>query len=374
MMVWVKEYLDILTKESLAMWIKKDIEIRAFEGVEKIAPFDIIIVSSRDDKIDGNLYNVVFFEETVDELSKQIINHVNSNFDYYFIKNALGIGGGDGYKTNTIVTGSSYGRLGVDENKMPNTVNLSLPSQDLYYSLKGIEHVCSHNSNIKNIVLCCSYYYFFSDMSRGKDKGILANIPRIYVPLFGEMGYHNCFRLCGSQNEELKNPIFDVNKIAEMYAYSECIKGYYNNGGRLRKLQAVRGWIHQELEWIDLSEEEKQFAAYKRASAHNKNLKREISYKENLIYLNELANFCNKRNINLLIVVCPGTKQYRMFLSDKFKEIFYDTLKSIDMELHLLDLFDNDVFCDEDFIDTDHLSDFGAAKLTKLINAVLIDI
>lgn len=192
MVVWVKECKEALTRQLLEVWLKKNVEIRIFNGFENINSFDVIIVSDKDKEIDDNLhneYNIVIFEEIVDELSKQVVNYVYNNFDYYFITNAL-----NEAKTsqiNTIITGSSYGRVGVNENDMLKTINLSLSSQDLYYSLKGIQKVIEVDENIKNIVICCGYYYFYSDFSKSKE-GVTDRISKVYLPIFGDESYHNC--------------------------------------------------------------------------------------------------------------------------------------------------------------------------------------
>lgn len=192
MVVWIKEYLD-LTKETVRIWFKKNIELRHFDGTDYVKRDDIIVVSSNDKDVDKdlhNLYNVIVYEETIGIISNQIINYVNEYFDYYYIKNS--IRQTKERTINTIVTGSSYGRVGVDEKSMLNAINLSLSSQDIYYSLKGIEKACEFNSTIKNIVVCCGYYYFYSDLSKSKNIPELYKIPNVYVPLFGNNAYHNC--------------------------------------------------------------------------------------------------------------------------------------------------------------------------------------
>lgn len=192
MVVWVKEYQD-LTKKMLNIWLKKNIKLELFNGIEYVNSRDIIVVSCRDESIDEDLhnqYNVIVYEETIDIISRQITNYINENFDYFYMKNAISQGKKN--STNTIVTGSSYGRLGVNEKNIPNAVNISLSSQDIYYSLKGINKICESNDNIKNIVVCCGYYYFFSDMSKTKDMSVLQNIIKVYVPLYGNEAYHNC--------------------------------------------------------------------------------------------------------------------------------------------------------------------------------------
>lgn len=373
MVVWVKEYLGVFTKRSLAVWLKNDIEIKVFCGFEWIDPFDVIIVSDKDEEIDDSIhneYNIIIFEETIDEIYKQIINYVNSHYDYYYIKNAL-----DSVKTseiNTIITGSSYGKLGINANEMFKTVNLSLSSQDLYYSLQGIQSACASSNTIKNIVICCGYYYFFSDLSKNKNCEVLSNISKVYVPLFGDEAYHNCFLLAKGESQ-LENPIFNVNSIAEIYGYSLYISGYFNKN-KFRNDYALKTWNDKQMDWKELTESERYLGGERRAKAHNRNIKRKMSYKENMIYFNQLIDLCRDKEINILWVVTPVTKYYREYLDKRYKNVFYDTLNRVDGTIHLLDLFEDDNFGVEDFIDADHLSDTGAKKLTKLISETLINI
>lgn len=85
-------------------------------------------------------------------------------------------------------------------------------------------------------------------------------------------------------------------------------------------------------------------------------------------------NFCKNRNINLLLVITPQTPYYRNYLSQEFKSTFYDVLNGVDEIVHLLDLSDDSSFKDDDFVDTDHLDDRGARKLTSIILNVLQEI
>lgn len=167
----------------------------------------------------------------------------------------------------------------------------------------------------------------------------------------------------------MNNPIFDVDTIADMYGYYEYEKGYYNSENRKRKMVAT-DWV----DWGEISDEQKRQIGYKRAALHNKGLSRKMTYEENLIYLNELVKFCNRKCIKLLFVVTPTTKYYRDYLDKEYKNKFYETLNNIETTIHLLDLFDSDMFNTEDFIDADHLSDQGADKLTVIINETLTDI
>lgn len=103
--------------------------------------------------------------------------------------------------------------------------------QDLYYSVRGIYKVCKENKNIKNIVLCCSYYYFFSDLSKAENPGERARISRVYYPLYQDM--HNCVLLQPRENILPQSTIFDTENILELFAMQEYKKQYFNRERRI---------------------------------------------------------------------------------------------------------------------------------------------
>ena len=133
MVIWVKEFSDFRI-ESLSAWLKKSVKLKKFSGFEYIDETDFIVISNKDTKVDKDIhndYNIVVFEEIVDEVSIQIMNYVNYNFDYYYIRKSFKLA--ETSNIENIITGSSYGRLDVNEKDIPNAINLSLESQDMYY-------------------------------------------------------------------------------------------------------------------------------------------------------------------------------------------------------------------------------------------------
>lgn len=130
-------------------------------------------------------------------------------------------------------------------------------------------------------------------------------------------------------------------------------------------------WKDTSKDWLQLSEEERKEAGKKRAELHNKGIRRIQSFTENTYLFNEFVSFCTNNKINLLIVVAPATKYYLQTLNPEYKDIFYNVLNNADGIIHLLDLSDESSYLTEDFIDADHLSDFGAAKMTQSILSML---
>ncbi|CDB69169.1 putative uncharacterized protein [Eubacterium sp. CAG:252] len=179
---------------------------------------------------------------------------------------------------------------------------------------------------------------FLCNLSKSKNISDFYNILKVYVPLFGDDAYHNCNILVSENGgRELDNHIFDVENIADMFWYYEYEKCYYNKENRKK----ITGY---PFAWNKISDIQKRLIGYERVTIHNKNLNRKLTYKENLMYLNELINFCNRKGIKLLFVVMSATQYYRDYLNNEFINKFYETLNEIEFPIHVLDLFDSGIF------------------------------
>lgn len=373
MTVWIKELKEKFEVSNVAAWIYKNVAIRVFEDIDKVQIEDVIIISKEDIVTERDFipFTVIVYEEYFEKIACNIMRENEANFDYYYLKNALAKA--KELNTDTIITGLSYGLFGIDDSILNKEVNLSYLSQDLYYSLKGIYDVYQENKYIKNVVLCCGYYYFFMDMSKSQNPLWLQRVSEIYDPLFHDI--HNCFLLPPKRENILyKSRIFDIQHILDVYSFGEYQKHYFNENRR-RKYFANKEWVDKTKEWIQLNESEKVDAGKNRTIMHNKLWKRQNTLVENSIYFKELVRFCNEKNINLLVVVAPATKYYRENLYEKHRECFYEVLNSVeDGVIHLLDLFDDDNYKDEDFVDQDHLNKIGARKMTLKIQDILCEI
>lgn len=365
MEVYVKE-CSAMNLNTIKPWLKKTIDIKPFISLDAVKINDIVVISNtEDDDFYNNLsdYNILVYEEFSEKIISNISQEFQYNYDYYYLKNALSAAADP--NITSIISGSSYGSFGIETSLLTNAVNLSLISQDLYYSLEGIYYTCSKNRNIKNIVLCVGYYYFFADLSKTQNTGEIQRVSKVYDPLYGDK--HNCYLLPPPPANVLyKSDVFDIQNILDIYTQKECIKGYFHNQ-RPRKTFATKEWNDKSKEWYQLSINEKEEAAKRRASLHNKSIKRENSLLENVELFQDFLKFCDSEKINLLLVVTPSTPYYLNCLLPDYKSIFYDFLNEVDGVIHLLDLAEDTRFSDEDFNDTDHLNEKGAQKLTQII-------
>jgi len=159
LIVYVKECQYVSLKD-IVTWIKNGIAVQPFKSKADVRENDVVIMSNRDEDTDIRLTmnNVLIYEDFFEKVSSSIIQEFCYNHDYYYLKNALSRAKES--DITTLISGSSYGVLGIDPSYIENTVNLSSISQDLYYSSSLVKGACATNLNIKNIVFCVGYYYF----------------------------------------------------------------------------------------------------------------------------------------------------------------------------------------------------------------------
>lgn len=81
--------------------------------------------------------------------------------------------------------------------------------------------------------------------------------------------------------------------------------------------------------------------------------------------------YASENKMHLILTVFPVTIYYQTFFDMNFREFFYDALEQVNKEIHLVDCFGDPFFDEEDFNDTDHLNNSGAAKMTLMLNHLL---
>lgn len=363
MSVFIKECNSTNVEEILPL-LKKDVEVYNFDQ-DSVLLDDIVICSKNDlDFLEANRwkYKCVIYEDTYKRILENLSSeyYYNYDYDYYHLKYEL-----EKAKTkdiDTLFSGSSYGVFGIDLDSIDRAVNLSMISQDLYYSLRGIYDVCAVNEGIKNIVLCTPYYYFFSDLSRTQNQEEISRVAKVYDPLFRDV--HSCVLLNPKLDILFKSEIFDIPLLMETVVQQECAKGYFSNN-RKRKDCETRCWSDKKRSWSDLDEEEKAEAGRVRASYHMEGCKYINSFYENKIYFEDFVDFTAERGINLLLVVPPHSRYYAENITKDCKAAFFDVINGKDC--HLLDLSEDPRFDEEDYNDADHLNDTGATKMTRII-------
>lgn len=334
--------------------------------------------------IDKNVYNIlliekdvllenIFFDKILD-YSKIVNIFFNicqdiylGYYDFNYLDNSLNRSyQGD---IEAIIVGNSYSLVGIEEQLLDkNCINLSMHSQDLYYSYQLAKKSITKNKNIKQCIIGISYYVLCHDLSKCGSLYSRNMVENVYYPLVKDK--HNSRinivptqkKILHYQFDSLVKSIFNTNKVEKYFKSKIYLKNttYYNNINSLNRKQSFK----------EFDIEYKENLGVYRANQHNKIFK----YKETSIEYREIfkefLNFLDESFVEPIIIVFPTSSYYLKNIKLEYIKQFDDLIKQIKEEnIKLIDLREPSFgFDDGDFIDADHLNKKGAIKATNYLN------
>lgn len=335
---------------------------------------NILIICKKNYKDDfqSNYFEkIIDYDELMNYLFLKYRRFYYNNYDYLFLKNAIKVS--KKKDVNSIIVGLSYAMLGINEQALKiKAINLALPSQDLYYSFKISKAVIDRNKEIKNCIIGLGYYSFNFDLSLCKNSES-SRIDNVYYPIFKDFhNYNHCKKMpVKNFSEYIDNrykSIFDTRKLENcLWNIQSANTCSYFNSTISRRIYSTLGNISLK----KLNESAKIKFSKDRAASHNKLLKYKKTYEEYKILIYTFIKYLNERNVVPVIVIFPALKYYRDELSPDFKNEFYSIINSAASRhcFKIIDLFDSKLFNEDDFMDTDHLNEKGALKVSKIINS-----
>lgn len=276
--------------------------------------------------------------------------------DYQYKKTYL-----DSYSEDveTLILGSSHSLYGLDPIYFDtNTFNAAHVSQSLNYDLAILNKY--EFQSLKTIVLPISYFSFFETLESSPESWRIKSY-RIYYDIH--------------QNKNLKH----CTEILSMRLHINIIRiiDYY----MLKKSSiscSELGWgtIHLSKDAQDLSSTGIQ-AAEIHTVAEFSNQKSQSIYSENIHYLHQILNWSKERDIEVILITFPAYKTYIEQLNTKQLISTITAIQDISPEYAnclYLNLLEDSTFVAGDYYDADHLSEIGAEKLSKKINAIIDDL
>ena len=335
--------------------------------------------------IDKNVYNIlliekdvllenIFFDKILD-YSKIVNIFFNicqdiylGYYDFNYLDNSLNRSyQGD---IEAIIVGNSYSLVGIEEQLLDkNSINLSMHSQDLYYSYQLAKKSITKNKNIKQCIIGISYYVLCHDLSKCGSLYSRNMVENVYYPLVKDK-HNSMVKIVPTQKkilhyefDSLVKSIFNTNKVENYFKSKIYLKNttYYNNINKLNREQSFK----------ELDIEYKENIGVYRANQHNKIFK----YKETSIEYREIFKeffkFLGESFVEPIIIIFPTSSYYLKNIKLEYIKQFDDLIKQIKEEynIRLIDLREPSFgFDDGDFIDADHLNKKGAIKATNYLN------
>ena len=298
-------------------------------------------------------------------MNKTAYDEFFRNYDYYWLKYTMERGMKE--KADKLLVGHSLPRFGVNDRDIPGLINLSFFSQDYYYSYRIIERALECIPSIKHVVLGTCYISPFIDLSRAQDRDEMNRIISVYDRYFHDI--HNMLpqKYSELKDEEQKRKADEVTgdiSGKDLMSLYEARKDNYFCTERDRLSLCEDAWTET------VSEEERESYVRERLGYMNRLVRHKDSYEENGVTLEKTVKLCRSRDIRLYVVVFPANIYYRRYLDPEIKDSYYRQINGMADRDHMksIDLYESEEFnLLDDYADTDHLNDAGAAKMTELL-------
>lgn len=253
-------------------------------------------------------------------------------------------------EVETIVLGSSHTFYGIRPEFLDGKAfSLANVSQDKKQDIFLLEYWASRYKRLKNVIFPISFSTWFS---RGLESGAEAYRCRYYKI------YMDCFLYSDSplyslELSDIRTAQGKFDKLLEKDNEPEYDEYGWGTTYQLSKKSMAK--------WNDGTEAD---AAAKRHTAKNWDY-----IEENYTQLQRLVQFCKTHNIQLILVTTPCWKTYTDNLDEKQLAKTYELTHKFASEYGLpyFDYLKDERFIPNDFYDSNHLSDVGAEKFTKIL-------
>jgi hypothetical protein len=263
-------------------------------------------------------------------------------------------------RVETLILGSSHTFYGINPQFMQkNTFNVAFSSQSLEIDFEILKKYQNKFDNLKVVILPISYFTLGYDLSISVESWRYRNYV-LYFHLDIAKNLLDYSEVFSKINSKWGNRLlFDILSSSSTNSISQknfFEFGYCANGKNSSDLQKTG----------------------KTAAERHTCYSQHEFYVKNTAILNSIYDFCNQRNIKLVLITTPTYYTYRENLDkiqlDKMNETINNFIE-IHKEVVYLNYFECADFIAKDFYDADHLNEFGAEKFTKKlakdINSIL---
>ena len=252
-------------------------------------------------------------------------------------------------EVETLILGNSHTQTGINPDYMEGkSFNLSIAGQDYVYSHFLFFKWADRLKKLKTLIMPVSYFSFYKTPHGDNSELIQELYYRIYM----------------------RSPFFIHNiayNMESLYYKPLCgkIRGSFNGESVKWKSNGWMPWYFADKSDVWNADHVNKALAkiYLADSMKYGNINR------NYEFIAEIANYCRKRGIRLVLVTIPQTKEYNKCLDSRqimCTSNFVERLKR-EYGIKYYDYREDYSFEDADFYDQSHLSEFGAEKFTKLL-------
>jgi len=300
--------------------------------------------------------------QILSQLATQFFAH---NYDYLWLKTMLNQAANTKTSGSTLITGSSHALNGIKEGCWNNAFNCSMHSQDIYYDFQCARRVLetAEKGQFARCFIVMGYYIAYQDLSLSKvsRETVIANV---YYPIFGDA--HNwespTHKDLWAETGDISDPI----KAACEQAAEQKLLEYGTYYSELRP----RGTLFdlKGRTWAQVSQSERLAMGQARAADHNKTFQHKASLEENKRLLKKFVRFLYAHDVQPIVVITPFSAEYNRFVLPEMRDGVLELIDAVPEDVHYVDFnHAGELFDATDFMDTDHLSEKGAEKVSSIL-------
>ena len=275
------------------------------------------------------------------------VRHVPNSFKYkydWMQKNAE--------EVEILIFGSSHTFFGVRpdyfEMKAFNLANSSQGNRQDFFLL---QYWGNKYKNLKMVIMPISYFTWFS---RGLEYGSESYRCR-YYKIYMDCDLYSDFSLYNLELSDIRTVREKFKKFIKKDKNIDCDSLGWGTAYKLSHKDMI-GWNNGSTA----------------AAAVTRHTAKTWEYIDpNYERLQNMAEFCKSNNIQLVLITTPCWHSYYDNLNREQLKKTYELTRQLQREYGLpyFDYLKDPRFEPDDFYDSDHLSDIGAAKFTKILNA-----
>lgn len=247
---------------------------------------------------------------------------------------------------HTLICGDSHTQTALNDKLIPNSLNIAHSTEHYLYTYNVLKLLLRNNPQIQNVVLGFSYH----NISSSRDKFIFAPemTQYMYPRYISVLGRKSFSQLITSNPSGFFNNFKDIVRgfnrhigARELYHFG-FIGGYYYSEVANKNDSTINHTI--KMHYFDENGEEHGYS----------DLQTE--------YLQSIVDLCWEENVELVLLNCPISKEYKAMIPESFIETYLSQTKQYGTIV--LDYSDFSV-PENCYGDGDHLNTFGAEIFTQ---------
>lgn len=262
-------------------------------------------------------------------------------------------------QVETLILGNSHALNGINPAYMDgHAYNLAFAGQTLKYDWELLQYYGDRLVHLRNIIIPISYFSLYNNLeSNSTNKFRL----KYYKINFGILREENIL-----YNLEMVSVKFPKN-ISTIQQHLWGISPDKDSSG---KREAYMGWSTRNYTVDDIEKEGKE-----KVAKHERYI-RPGELASNIQYLSNIISFAEQHQCNLYFITTPHYASYYRNIGTGYftgARHIMDSITSLpySIPVRYIDLMEDSRFTKSDFVNSDHLSVSGAARLSSILNGLL---